>query len=268
MKRYLSCLWILAMFLVPAGSAHGRPGADYPTAVAERPLVLDDGMLQSGLAVVGGLNKGRMVKDLDVLLDFAWAPVRNLEIGMDLTAMRYAKDSFGTKFGSVDLYGRYRFMDMLAAELRVYFPGDRTYLDSFGNQLMGVSLGVPFQWIAVRDMLKIHAGLAFDMAFVKDTYPTSGGQSPQFGLMLDYGVTYNPIRALFMDLSFGTRMGFRPDAGSFGDRVRIPAAFTLGGTIIRNRLDLYAHFTIEDLKPVAGSAFDRKSVGIGGRVRF
>ncbi len=267
MKRTLSLAVPLMCLLALPALARDR-GANYPAAVAQRPLVLDAGMLQAGLGVDVGLNKGRTAKDLGVTLDFGWAVIDDLEIGLDMVAMRYAKDAFDTKFGGVDLYGRYRFLDMLAAELRVYTPGDRTYLDSFGDQMLGVMAGLPFQWIAVQNILKVHAGLFADVGFVKDTYPTSGGQSPQFALALDYGVTVNPIRALFVDLSFGTRLGFRPDAGSFGDRVRVPAELAIGGTLLRNRLDLFAGFSITDLNPAAGGTFDGKAASIGGRFRF
>lgn len=267
MKRTLSLALTLAcLFAVPAVAQ--QRGADYPQAVAQRPLVLDDGMLEAGLGVDLGLNKGRTAKDIAMALEFGWAPIDNLEIGLDMVAMRYAKGAYDAKFGGVDLYGRYRFLDMLAAELRLYMPGDRKGLDAFGDQMLGVMAGLPFQWIAVQDVLKVHAGLFADVAFVKDTYVTSGGQSPQFALALDYGVTVNPIRQLFIDLSFGTRLGFRPDAGSFGDRVRVPVELTVGGTLLRNRLDLFAGFAIQDLNPASGGAFDEKAVSVGGRFRF
>lgn len=267
MKRTLSlAVALTCLFAVPTLAQ--QRGANYPQAVAQRPLVLDDGMFEAGLGVGLGLNKGRVAKDIATVLEFGWAPIDNLEIGLDMVPVRYAKDAFHTKFGGVDLYGRYRFLHMLAAELRLYMPGDRTFMDSFGDQMLGVMAGVPFQWIAVENILKVHAGLFADIAFVKDTYVTSGGKSPQFALALDYGVTVNPIRALFIDLSFGTRLGFRPDAGSFGDRVRVPVALTVGGTLLRNRLDLFASFAITDLNPVVGGLFDGKAVNLGGRFRF
>lgn len=267
MKRTLM-LALPLVFLFTAPALAQSRGANYPTAVAQRPLVLDDGMFQAGLGVGLGLNKGRAAKDIATELEFGWAPVENLEIGLDMVPMVYAQDAFGTKFGGVDLYGRYRFLDMLAAELRVYMPGDHTFIDSFGDQLLGVMAGLPFQWIAVTNILKIHAGLFADLGFVKDTYITSGGQSPQFALALDYGATVNPIRQMFIDLSFGTRLGFRPDAGNFGDRVRVPVALTVGGTLLRNRLDLFAGFAITDLNPVTGGVFDARAANIGGRIRF
>lgn len=256
----------LVVLAIPSFASAQEAG--YPEAYAARPLVLDKGMIQAGLDVGVGLNKGRMAKDTSLGVSAQWGVVRNLELGLVVDALNYSSGTTGAKFGGFDLVGRYRFLDMLAAELHLYAPGDRTFIDSFGSQRVGVMLNVPFQWVAVRDMLKIHAALGLDVGFVKDTYPTSGGKSPQMTLALQYGVTYNPIRQLFLDLAFGTDMTLRPSAGSFGDRVAIPAALTVGGTLVRGRLDIYASFGLADLKPAVGNAFDQKSVGLGARMRF
>lgn len=256
----------LVFVLVLGGSA---AAADpYPLAVADRPLAFNERMLEAGLDYGIGLNKSRAFDDMLVSLTFGWGIIDQLELGVAIDALSYGKDAQGAKFGGVDLYARYAFIDMLAAELRLYTPGDRTFLDDFGDQRLGVQLGLPFQWIAVAQMLKLHAELALDIGFVADGYPTSGGQTPQLALLLNYGVTFNAIPQLFMDLSFGTRMGLRPDAGSFGDRTAIPAAFTVGGTLVNGKLDIFANFALADLKPATGGAFDRKMVGIGGRFRF
>ncbi|MBP7127513.1 hypothetical protein KBD49_14220 [Myxococcota bacterium] len=267
MKRLIPFLSALVLPVV-ASAQDIDPSGGYPEAYAARPLVLDAGMVQTGLDFGLGLNKGRMAKDMTLGVGAQWGVVRNFELGLVIDAMKYSSGLSGTKFGGFDLGARYRFIDMLAAELHLYAPGDRTFIDSFGKQRVGMLLGVPFQWIAVRDMLKVHAALNFDLGFVADDYPTSGGAMPQFTLGLQYGLSYNPIRQLFLDLTFGTDFGLRPSAGSFGDRVAIPVALTVGGTLVRGRLDLYASFALDNLKPAVGNAFDGKTVGIGGRMRF
>ncbi|HOU54722.1 MAG TPA: hypothetical protein PLQ97_12400 [Myxococcota bacterium] len=264
MKRVIPFLCVMVLPVVAA--AQDTEG--YPEAYAARPLVLDAGMVQTGLDLGLGLIKGRMAKDITLGVGAQWGVVRNFELGLGIEAMNYSSGLAGAKFGGFDIAARYRFIDMLAAELHLFAPGDRTFVDSFSKQRVGLMLGIPFQWIAVRDMLKVHAALNFLVGFVADDYPTSGGDFPQMTLGLQYGLTYNPIRQLFLDLSFGTDFGLRPSAGSFGDRVAIPAALTLGGTLVRGTLDLYASFVLANLKPPVGNAFDNKAVGIGARMRF
>ncbi len=106
------------------------------------------------------------------------------------------------------------------------------------------------------------------MGFVSDSYPSSGGESPQMALVLDYGLTFNAMAELFFDLSFGTRMGFTPSAGSLGDSTAIPVALTAGGTLLDGALDLALTFALADLKPAFGEAFDAKSLTLGARFRF
>ena len=240
----------------------------YPATMAQRPLVLNQGMFQAGADVDLGMNKDRALKDLGVGLSIAYGVTKDLELGLDVGALSYGKDAQGAKLGGATIYGRYRFIEMLAAQLDIYFPGDHGYLDSFGDQLIGVTLGLPFQYIAVENMLKIHAMLGFDAAFVKDTYATSGGESPQMNVLVGYGVTYNPMQALFLDLSSGTILGLKPSAGSMGDRAAMPLAFTVGGTLLDGSMDVYVALRVANLKPPAGGAFDTKSIGVGALYRF
>ncbi len=266
----------LAAIMMVSLQAHASGHEAYPEAMAARPLVLTPGLLEVGLDLDFGLNKDRAFKDILVGVGFAWGVVENLEIGADVVALNYGADAQGANFGSVDLYARYAFLDSLGAELRLYLPGDAGlgpvgpragYIDSFGDQLLGLSLGLPFQYIALKDTLKLHAGLAFDIGFVSDDYITSGGDSPQMALLLAYGVTYSVLPRLFFDLTFGTRMGFT-GPGSFGDRTSIPAALTIGGTMLGGNLDIGAYFALHDLMPAVGGAFDGKSIGLGTRFRF
>jgi hypothetical protein len=248
--------------------------APYPEAYAGRPLVLDQGMMQAGLDFDLGLIAGRMAQDIGLRASFGWGVIRNLEIGADIDALKYGKDLYGAKFGGFDLYARYRFLDQLAAEFRVFAPGDGvgprgSYIDSFGDQLLGVEVSVPFQYVILTDMLKVHATLAFDLGFVKDTYPTSNGGMPQLHLGLRYGLSYNPIRQLFIDLSSGVQARLTPSGGaSFGDRVGIPLGLTVGTTLFKASTDIFLRFQFDDLKPAAGGAVDSKSIALGGRFRF
>lgn len=255
----------LTVFLAATTAFAAEP---YPTAAADRPLVLNSGMSQASFDYGVGLNKDRAFDDMNANLGFSYGLTDDLELGLDLGLLSYSKDVYDAKLGGANLYGRYKIVDALAAELNVYMPGDRTYLDSFGDQLMGVLVNIPVQAIVIENMLKLRAAAGFDVGFVSDSYATSGGESPQMAIALEYGATYNPLAQLFFDLSFGTRMALAPSDGSLGDRTSIPATLRIGGTMMKSALDLYASVALADLKPAAGEVFDTKSAGLGVLFRF
>ena len=259
-------LLTFALCLLFANAAIAAEG--YPAAKSARPLTLGTGMFEAGLDFDLGLVKDRAFDDMILGLGLSYGVMDKLEIGLWVDALSYGKDVQDAKFGGFDLYARYAFLDMLAVQLDVYAPGDHTYIDEFGDQLVGVQLGLPFQYILLDGALKLHAGAFFDMGFVSDSYPTSGGESTQMRVVLDYGVTFNALEQLYFDLSFGTRMTLQPSAGSFGDRTAIPVALTAGGTILDGALDLFLTFRLDDLKPAAGDAFDNKWLTLGARFRF
>lgn len=264
--RKTTMVVLLVAMVGMVSSASAAEG--YPVAKAQRPLVLNAGMFEAGLDLTAGLNKDRAFKDFGVAAGLAYGLLDDLELGLLIEALDYSQDVYDAKFGGASIYARYRFIEMLGVELEVYVPGDRTYIDSFGDQLLGLALSLPFEYIAIQNMLKLHASLGLDVGFVSDTYATSGGDSPQMALQLSYGVTYNPLEQLFIDLTFGTRMTFIPDAGSLGDRTAIPVALTVGGTVLSGDLDVFASFMLADLKPAVGEAFDMRSLGVGARFRF
>ena len=262
MKK-LSVLATVAVLLF-ATSAMAAEG--YPEAKAQRPLTLNASMGEAGLDIGIGLNKDRAAKDLTLGLSFGYGIMDKLELGAVVDALSYGKDAQGTKFGGFSIYARYAFLEMLAAELKVYAPGDkRGYIDGFGDQLVGVELGVPFQYIIIENMLRINAGVALDVGFASEDV---AGKSPQMSVLLKYGVTFNATNWLFFDLMFGTNMLLRPDTGSFGDRTAIPVELTAGGTLLDGNMDLFLTFSLTDLKPAGGEAFDSKWLGLGARFRF
>jgi hypothetical protein len=248
------------MFATSAAAADG-----YPEAKAQRPLTLHPSMGEAGLDIGIGLNKDRAAKDLTLGLSFGYGIMNNFEIGANVEALNYGKDLQGAKFGGFSIYGRYAFLDMLAAELKIYAPGMGTYIDEFGDQLVGVEVGLPFQYIIIENLLRINAGLALNAGFASEDI---AGKMPQLSVLLKYGVTVNATNWLFFDLMFGTNMLLRPDAGSFGDRTAIPVELTAGGTLLNGKMDIFLTFALADLKPAAGEAFDTKSLGLGARFRF
>jgi hypothetical protein len=260
--------WLLAMavLLVPAAALAADEPA-YPEAYAERPLVLNRHMGEVGLDFTLGLNAGRAAKDMALGLGFRFAVIDNFEIGLGVDALKYSADVYDAKFGGFDVFARYAFLQYLGVELHIFAPGDRfaprgSYIDSFGDQLVGIEVGVPFQYIIVHDMLKVHAGLAFDLGFMTEG---RAGQTPQFSIGINYGIAFNPIKQVFLDLYSGALMCIRPDAGSFGDRVAIPLGLIAGGTLVGGSLDLFLKFQFDDLK---GAQADARSLGVGGRFRF
>lgn len=257
-------LFLVSVMLLTSAMAFA---SSYPEAYSERPLVLDKHMGEVGLDFTLGLNKDREAKDMALAVGFRYAVIDNLEIGLGVDALKYSKDVYDAKFGGFDIFARYAFIEMLGVELHIFAPGDRyksggSYIDSFGDQLVGLEVGVPFQYIIIHDMLKVHAGLALDLGFVKEAV---AGQSPQFSVGLNYGIAFNPIKQVFLDLYSAVQMCIRPDAGDFGDRVSLPLGLKAGGTILAGALDLYLDFAFTDLK---GQKADAKSLGIGGRFRF
>ena len=267
MKK-LSLLAIVAVLLFATSAMAAE---NYPEAKAQRPLTLNASMGEAGLDIGIGLNKDRAAKDLTLGLSFGYGIMDKLELGAVVDALSYGKDAQGTKFGGFSIYARYAFLEMLAAELKVYAPGDKltmgrySYIDGFGDQLVGVEVGLPFQYIIIEKMLRINAGVALNMGFASEDI---AGKSPQMAIMLKYGVTFNATNWLFFDLMFGTDMLLRPDTGSFGDRTAIPVELTAGGTLLDGNMDLFLTFSLTDLKPVKGEAFDSKWLGLGARFRF
>jgi hypothetical protein len=256
---------VLAAVAVLMFATQAMAAEAYPEAKAQRPLTLDASMGEAGLDFGLGLNKDRAAKDMTLGLKFGYGIMDKLEIGVVVDAMNYGQDAHDAKFGGFSIYGRYAFLDMLAAELKIYAPGFGDYIDEFGDQLVGVELGVPFQYIIIENLLRINAGLALDMGFASEDIAF---QSPQMSVLLKYGVTVNATNWLFFDLMFGTNMLLRPDAGSFGDRTAIPVELTAGGTLLNGKMDIFLTFALADLKPAAGEAFDTKSLGLGARFRF
>ncbi|RJO67091.1 MAG: hypothetical protein C4523_10375 [Myxococcales bacterium] len=258
----------VAALLLASGAVQAKEG--YPAAYSGRPLTLLESTHQIGLDVGLGLNSGRVAKDIKLNLDYTYGLSDNFQLGALIEALDYS-DGRGTStaFGGATIFGRYTFMPYLGLDFGVYFPGDRTYVDKFGDQLVGLFIGVPAQYIIFENMLKVHGGLTADVSFVnKDYVLTSGGESFQVDLMLDYGLSYNPIEMLFIDLSSGATLAIYP-TGNFGDRVVIPVALTVGGTLVDGDLDVYLRFMFDDLggSPGVGAA-DQRTLWLGAKFRI
>jgi len=266
LKKWATVIVVVVSVFI-ASLAHAED--KYLFALADRPLTLNDGMMRVKFDYGLGLNDGRMAKDMWLNLGYAYGLTDNWELGTCIEAMDYSNGrSSALGFGGISIYGRYQFMEYLGLDLSVYFPGDRTYIDSFGDQLLGLNVALPAQYIIIKETLKLHGGLALDASFVKDSYPTSGGKSMQFDLLLDYGLTWNIIPEIFLDLSSGANFGMYPANGSFGDRVEIPLQLSAGGTLINGDLDLALAFRLDNLNPPAGGAIDSKSVWLNAAFRF
>jgi len=265
LKKSLVILMVIGTFMISSLAFAEEDASSYPVPMANRPLTLDKGMGEVGLDVMLGLNSGRAAKDIGLGLSFGYGLTDTFELGVDVLALNYGKDAQGLKFGGAAVYMTWDFLGFLGLYADIHFPGytvgGNTYVDSFGDQLVGVTVGLPATYTIINDTLKIHGGLLIDVGFAKEAYAT---QSLQMALDVELGVTLSLIERLFIDLTFDAIMAFRPDAGSFGDRTAIPLELTVGYTVI-DPMDIYLGFALSDLN---GDGIDSRMLTLGANFRF
>lgn len=264
-KHSLTMMMVLALVLVSSVAWGQSNKEDYPAIYSDRPLTVANDMYLAGMDFGLGLNKGRVAKDINLGVNFTYGILKNLEIGADITAMNYASGASGAKFGGAAIFARYELLTPLSFYFDIHFPGGGLpYVDDFGNQLLGVKLGAESKYNLILSHLFIYGGLYLDVGFAKEAV---AGQSPQLGLVVDFGVGANAMKELWFDLNMNAVLTFRPDAGSLGDRTDIPLALKVGSTPI-DPLDIYLAFVLPDLNPAAGGAIDNRGVLLGAKYRF
>jgi hypothetical protein len=310
MSKKLFGLFVLLMIstTVFAQEAAPTPPPAEPTVAAapaeggtiplvDRALVLAPGKMAAGFDFTIGLNKDRAMKDMFMKsanladhydgLTFSYGVMENLEAGIGINALSYAKDRKNVAgddkamaFGGFALYGKYAIMPMLAAELQVFAPGwssqsktldnpfNNPYVDKFGDQLVGVDIGIPFQYVAMPGMLLIHARPDFNISFAKKE---AAGEATPMWITFDAGATFNATPELFFDLSLGLVYIMKPDLKETALKMDLPLSITAGYTVMP-ALDVYLAFQINDLladkDKEEGELFDTKSIGLGCDYRF
>lgn len=262
MKHGILVLVLLALMLSPAWAQEDK--ADYSPIVVDRPQTLAAGMGEARLDFGLGLNSGRTAKDMNLGLGFGYGLLSNLELGVDIDALHYAKDATGTNFGGASIYTIWEFWKFLALYGDVHFPGNGDFLDSFGDQLFGLTLGVTAKYTIIEHILATYGGLFVDLGFAKEDF---AGAMPQFNLALAYGLTANAMQALWFDLNIKAIMELRPSVGGFGDRLALPLTLTVGTTPI-DPLDIYLAFEMSNLNPPTGGAIDNRVLWLGAAFRF
>jgi hypothetical protein len=319
MSKKLFGLFVLLMIstTVFAQEAAPTPPPAEPTVAAapaeggtiplvDRALVLAPGKMAAGFDFTIGLNKDPAIKDMFMKsanladhydgLTFSYGVMENLEAGIGINALSYAKDRKNVEgddkamaFGGFALYGKYAIMPMLAAELQVFAPGwssqsktldnpfNNPYVDKFGDQLVGVDIGIPFQYVAMPGMLLIHARPDFNISFAKKE---EAGEATPMWITFDAGATFNATPELFFDLSLGLvyimksdlkETALKMDLPETALKMDLPLSITAGYTVMP-ALDVYLAFQINDLladkDKEEGELFDTKSIGLGCDYRF
>jgi len=251
MKKFQMFLGVLTLMITTSAFAQTVPMAD-------RGVTLNKGQGEVGLDFTLGLSKSMVAKTYGIYtgfvadhysgLSFGYGVIDNLEVGLAIDAMRHVPNS--TDFGGATIYGKYAFIpNMLGAELGIVLPGK-----NFGDNRLGLDIGVPFQYIAIPGMLKLYVRPDFIIDFSK--FHDDFG----FTLEADLGAVFNVTPELWLQLGFGISKLLKPDVGG----VCVPLGLQVGYTVLP-QLDLGLSFNFEDLK---GQKADGRNLGIHAAYRF
>lgn len=251
MKKFQMFLGALALVVSTSAFAQTVPMAD-------RGVTLNKGQGEVGLDFTIGLDKSLVGKNMGIYsgfvsdhysgLSFGYGVIDNLEVGLAIDAMK--KTPAGTDFGGATIYGKYAFIpNMLGAELGIVLPGK-----NFGDNRLGLDIGVPFQYIAIPGMLKVYVRPDFIIDFSK--FHDDFG----FTLEADLGAVFNVTPELWLQLGVGVAKLLKPDFGG----VAVPLGLQVGYTVIP-QLDLALSFNFADLK---GSKADARNLAIHAAYRF
>lgn len=256
-------LILSALFVLVAATAFAQdpaPAANGLTPVVDRGIVLPKGSGEVGLDINIGLSKGVVGKRIFVEsanpheryegLSFKYGLIDNLELGL-ATQLGYQDPDF--KWAGAYIYGKYAFLPFLGAELGIRIPGEK-----FGDNRVGLTIGIPFQYTVLPGMLQVHLRPDLLVDFKKKE-TLGGGEAVQLALFADLGVTFNATEALFFDVTAAFGKNLLPSA-----TYTIPLGITAGYTVIP-QLDLALTFAFDDLK---GAKADARALTIGGRFRF
>ena len=257
--------WLVGMMLV----VFSATAMAQTVPLADRPLVLEVNKGEVGLDISVGLDKSLMAKRFALKneyfgdrysgLSFGYGVIENLEVGLALNLgwkdKKYVGQD-GFKFGGAYVYGKYGFHPMVGAELGIRIPGEK-----FGDNRVGVTVGVPFQYIAMPGVLKIHARPDLLVDFKKKA-TLGGGKAVQLAIVFDAGVTINATPELFFDVSGGMSKQLSPSADL------IPGVAVTAGYTVIPAMDLFLNFAMNNLNPLAGGAMDAKGMTLGATYRF
>ncbi|MEM9727942.1 MAG: hypothetical protein AAF997_05105 [Myxococcota bacterium] len=227
----------------------------YPTRFAQRPLVLDPGIVRlDGRINVGGVEGSGVISALD--LGVALSPVENLEVGLstELTGALPSPPGVGlvsvlfspdAAYGDIPVYARYRFL-----EGRIISAGLDLIAVLPSNSDLTVEFGIPFRIIELfglftsdlRAAVRYRNGDKFAGAVDNPANTT-------FDVRLDGASSINITDHGFLELGGGVdivNIGGRPGAKNV---VELPLFLTGGYTIRRKVLvDVFAQVGFNPLE--------------------
>lgn len=289
LSRLVSATAFMGVFAFGTAFAAETPAApaapaepSYPGIVADRPLTLTPYLSQANLSLDLGLNKSHAAKDIGLNVGYSIGLPHDIEVGATVNALSYSgyrKDDIGvsnTKFGGFDVYGRWAFNPIVGLQLDVFAPGDRyvhNFIDKFGDQRLGASVGLPVSYTIIDNHLAVHGGVKADLGFAKKT--TGFSKDMQLVAGLDAGLTYNLMKELYFDLSTGYKAQFVPSKkavdGDLKERSRLPLSITAGSTLLADKLDVGLTFYTANLlksKATGDKAFAARGLLFSGSYRF
>lgn len=229
--------------------------ATYPTRFAQRPLVLDPGIVRiDGRLNVGGVDGPGTVSSLD--LGVALSPVDNLEIGLstELTGGLPGPPGVGllsvsfspeATYGDIPVYARYRFH-----EGRIFSAGIDLIAVVPSNTMLTLEIGVPLRIVELfglftsdlRAAVRYRNGDAFANA-IEDP------ASATFDLRFDGASSINVTDHGFLELGGGIDIVNLGGARGARNVVELPLFVTGGYTIRRKVLvDVFAQVGFNPLE--------------------
>jgi len=265
---------VLALSSPALADWDGKGGrSSYPEEKANRPVTLGNGMVRVGGEIGIGFLKGREGEDMTMSLDLAYGVTGQLELGLGLDFLNRYAGTDSPEFGGWDVYLLYAPIKQVGLRIALYMPGTRAWygnmasfpgvspytdFDHVENNKVGLEFSVPLRVVVWQNHLNLHGSIGWQMGFVHyDNMEIVGIKYPQGALCLSYGLTYNPMTLLWLDVTAETFMvvlGF-PDI-SFHDRTQVPFSLTGGVTLLKGKLDLYASFRFANLNIPDGSSAD------------
>lgn len=282
----------LATLMLVASAANGQT-----VPLVDRPLVLTEGVGELGLDIAVGLNAGNAGKTVGLFsglfgdrhggVSVAYGFQKGIEAGLSVPYVNvdYNRDHITTynaamkgwpllrntatnhHFGPVEVWGRFRLADFIAAELAVLIPIERTQYNRAAGRL-----SLPMKYAIIPGLLSIHAQPDLVVGFGQSD--VSLNSEVQVSFFVDAGLTLNVLPSLALDLSFGYGRMLKPSPDALNTYLPanassyLPVALAIDYTVIPS-IDLILGFSLDNLTPGSGQgAADSRTLTMGIQYRF
>lgn len=291
---------IVSLALVAIGLA-SLPATAQIVPVADRPLVLPEGVGVLALDVRVGLNAGHpgkvvgvdsgLVHDRAPGLSVAYGVSRRIEVGASMpyvfanynddlvhaydTAMKgwpLRRDvSTRNHFGPIQAWGRFRLLDWAAVDVALLVP-----LEGFRANRLAARLGVPMKWTLVPGRLALRAQPDLVLGFGRADMNLDA--SVQASFFMDVSLVWNPLRFLYVEAGLGYGRMLAPGPGAVlrdwhadpkpTGAGYLPVWLSMGYSITET-IDAVVGFSLGNLTPGSNQgAADSRSLTIGVSYRF